>query len=175
VRLSVPLLVLATGGVFGCGEGAFEGVSDQRAALSGDAAWATVGAMGVARNLHTATLLPGGEVLIVGGEGGGEVHASAERFDPDTGQWQAAASTNDARFQHTEALLSDGRVLVLGGYGYGQYLGLAALYDPAEDAWTDAAPMGAARLANGTTRLPSGAVLVTGEVAGVFLRKPPTT
>ena len=83
---------------------------------------------GRARSAHTATLLPDGRVLIVGGEGdkdngrgglrGGYTVASAELWDPATGTFGPAGTMAQARSAHTASLLSDGRVLVTGGrYG----------------------------------------------------------
>jgi hypothetical protein len=40
---------------------------------------------GLAREKHTATLLPTGKVLIAGGSDGSQDYASAELYDPKTG------------------------------------------------------------------------------------------
>ena len=51
--------------------------------------WIPTGNLNVARVYHTATLLPNGKVLVVGGynyEGGGDLN-SAELYDPATGTW----------------------------------------------------------------------------------------
>ncbi|MEO1228406.1 MAG: kelch repeat-containing protein [Myxococcota bacterium] len=76
----------------------------------------------------SATVLPGGEVLIVGGaryaDGFLEVPRRVEVYDPRTGTfrdrsddssrtWELGAG--QARRRHTATLLSDGRVLVAGG------------------------------------------------------------
>ncbi len=73
---------------------------------------------------HTATLLNNGEILFAGGESdtqllpdSGSILASAELFDPGSGQFAATASMNVARTGHTATLLSDGSVLVAGGRG----------------------------------------------------------
>ena len=74
-----------------------------------------------AREQHTATLLPGGLVLVTGGlnEGGyrngGRTYASAELYDPSTGTWSSTASMDSARYGHTATLLKNGWVLVAGG------------------------------------------------------------
>ena len=76
------------------------------------------------RAYHTATLLNNGEILFAGGESdtqllpdSGSILASAELFDPGSGQFAATASMNVARTGHTATLLSDGSVLVAGGRG----------------------------------------------------------
>src|SRR5438132_8142879 len=79
------------------------------------------GSMTTPRANHTATLLNNGEILFAGGESdtpdSGSILASAELFDPGSGQFAATASMNVARTEHTATLLSDGSVLVAGGRG----------------------------------------------------------
>ena len=48
--------------------------------------WTSTASMDRARRNHTATLLPDGRVLIVGGVGAEGVEFTAELYDPDT--WQ---------------------------------------------------------------------------------------
>ena len=83
-----------------------------------------------ARAGHTATLLPDGRVLIVGGLHDLEQNldsalATAELWDPATGTSSPAGTLADGRSYHTATLLQDGRVLIAGG-------GLATLelWDP---------------------------------------------
>ena len=47
--------------------------------------WSQTGDMGTVREFHTATLLPNGKVLVVGGRG--IRYHQAELYDPDTGTW----------------------------------------------------------------------------------------
>ena len=79
------------------------------------------GSMTTPRANHTATLLNNGEILFAGGESdtpdSGSILASAELFDPGSGQFAATASMNVARTGHTATLLSDGSMLVAGGRG----------------------------------------------------------
>jgi hypothetical protein len=90
--------------------------------------------------LHTATLLPSGKVLVVGGDGYG-ILASAELYDPKANSWTSAGSLSTARMQHTATLLPNGKVLVVGGYygiHAGNYGASAELYDPGANRWTSA-------------------------------------
>jgi hypothetical protein len=88
--------------------------------------------MAVARELHTATLLPSGKVLITGGtDGNGDALPSVERFDPSAGTFAASGSMSEVRESHTATLLGNGKVLIAGGDdGGGNYLADAGLYDP---------------------------------------------
>jgi hypothetical protein len=86
--------------------------------------FAATGDMGTTREQHTATLLPDGTVLIIGGSTASlgmlpcrscGAQASAELYDPVTGSFSFVDSMATPRSEHTATLLSDGRVLVAGG------------------------------------------------------------
>ena len=82
----------------------------------------STGDLRVSRTSHTATLLPGGRVLIHGGRHFGanpqEVRrADAEEYNPDTGSFTDAGHGASARVGHTATLLLDGTVLIAGGSG----------------------------------------------------------
>jgi RHS repeat-associated protein len=70
-----------------------------------------------ARSGHSATVLPDGRVLVLGGAtDGGQPVAQAELWDAKTQQFTPIASTGLLpRTQHTATVLADGRVLVVGG------------------------------------------------------------
>lgn len=136
----------------------------------------TGGSMETVRESHTATLLPNGKVLVVGGEQGQEVYlSSAELFDPATGAWTKTGSLNTARSGHTATLLANGKVLVAGGAGvigknYEGRLTSAELYDPNSGTWTLTGSMNTGREWHTATLLPDGKVLVAGGFGyGVFL------
>lgn len=76
--------------------------------------WASAPPLQHARSGHSSTLLPSGEVLVVGGA----ATATAERFEPRAQAW-TTTSTATARSQHSATLLADGRVLVVGGSSAG--------------------------------------------------------
>lgn len=71
--------------------------------------------MEVGRWAHTATLLPDGTVLLVGG--GSSV---AETYSPSDGSFSAIGLDESDRLGHTATLLKNGSVLIIGGFDYGK-------------------------------------------------------
>ena len=147
--------------------------------------WSPAGSLTLGRSGHTATLLPDGRVLVVGGEsrnasGATDLTASTEIFDPATNSWSATGPLTAARQGHTATLLANGQVMVVGGQtdlSRGDNLifvgvGLAAvapsssaeLFDPATNSWKPIAPLATERAGHTTTLLPGGQVLVVGGV-----------
>jgi len=129
--------------------------------------WTTNNPMSSARQIHTATLLPDGRVLVAGGGDVGYFTSSAEIYDPASGTWTATGPLGTSRGVHSATLLPDGKVLAVGG----NHNSLAAptlvalfsaeLYDPAAGTWTAASrSLNAARSTHTATLLPSGQVLV---------------
>jgi hypothetical protein len=123
--------------------------------------WTSTAALKAARGYHTATLLPTGQALVVGGRSSAVSQASAELYDPATGTW-ASAGAPTARELHTATLLASGRVLVAGGGNQAGTLASAELYDPATNSWTSAGQLAFDRQNHTATRLASGQVLVVG-------------
>ena len=93
-------------------------------------AWTVTGSMNFAREYHTATLLPNGQVLVAGGDTG-TVLASSELYNPATGTWSLTNMMNTARSYAAATLLPNGKVLVTGGSlgGVGPSLTNAELFD----------------------------------------------
>ncbi len=108
------------------------------------------------RELHTATLLTDGRVLITGGIGGEE---TAELYDPATGTFSATGSMTTWREAHTATLLTDGRVLIVGGL---QGDTSAELLDPETGRFTATGSMTVARQWHTATLLAGGRVLIAG-------------
>ena len=123
-----------------------------------------------ARSGHTATLLPSGKVLIVGGQqpGGPPTAAmgtSAELYDAATDTFTVVGSISAARSGgHTATLLDNGKVLLCGGIDPSVNDGRAdaEIYDPATGASTATGPMGMRRSGHAAVLLSSGKVLIAG-------------
>jgi hypothetical protein len=153
------LLALAVGGAVLIGSGLIHATRER--------VWTVTGSMVEPRVGHTATLLPDGRVLAVGG---GQFNgrfdlASAELYDPRTGSWTSTAPMAEARWGHTATLLPNGTVLVAGGQpdgGGSESWASAVLYDPATGTWKQTASMVVARTSHTATLLPNGQVLVSG-------------
>lgn len=133
-------------------------------------AWTRTRPLATPRTGHTATLLPDGRVLVVGGRDGdlksGKALSSVEIYDPKTNTWTGAASLATPRMDQTATLLPDGKVLVTGGYDTSSGKPVAArsaeLYDPRTNTWTGAGSLGAGRANQSAALLPDGRVLVAG-------------
>src|SRR5450631_750911 len=115
------------------------------------------------RSGHTATLLPGGKVLIAGGmRRNQDFYRSAELFDPATGKFQATGEMTTARVGHVAKLLHSGKVLIAGGWvGHGA-TDSAELYDPATGRFTAISKMTTKRGQPSGTLLANGDVLIAG-------------
>src|SRR5262245_43822514 len=149
-----PVLLLSltsfTSRVFGQSTGVFNRTGDMTTARAG----------------HTATLLPDGRVLIVGGASQGPL---AEAYDPSTGAFSPADDMTTSRDGHPAILLPDGNVIILGGIELqdGRTLIVsypnAEVYDPASGmftltgAYADPSPV-----CDTATLLLDGRVLLTG-------------
>jgi hypothetical protein len=111
-------------------------------------------------------LLQNGTVLITGGASSGNPTASAELFNPATGNFAPAGSMLTSRSVHAATLLTTGKVLVTGGGsgGPGNILATAELYDPASGTFVPAGNMETERMEHAATLLANGAVLITGGI-----------
>ncbi|HEV8422328.1 MAG TPA: kelch repeat-containing protein [Chthoniobacterales bacterium] len=126
--------------------------------------WTATGSLATARGGHTATLLPNGKVLVVGGSNLDGLVASAELYDPQTEMWTATGSLQTARAGHTATLLgsTNGKVLVAGGSSHNGYEASAELYDPATGTWSSTDSLAVGRNSHTATLLLDGSVLIAG-------------
>src|SRR5205823_7166264 len=115
-------------------------VPGQAAATAQASAFSPTGSLAVARDSHTATLLPNGKVLIAGGFRIDPVShdllylTSVELYDPATGTFSATGNLATGRAGHTATLLPNGKVLITGGANFNVatgYVRSAELYDSA--------------------------------------------
>jgi hypothetical protein len=99
--------------------------------------WRAVASMSAARTQHNLTVLPDGNVLLVGGATTSDVYATASAvkpaaiWSPTTEMWTAMAAMSEPRLYHsTSLLLPDGRVLVAGGGRFGPDFPSAEIFSP---------------------------------------------
>jgi hypothetical protein len=111
---------------------------------------------------HTATLLPKGRVLIVGGSDD-FLNRQMEAFvwDPTDGSTTYAGTLYHSRVGHTATPLPDGRVLILGGEdGWDQSAG--ETWSPLVQEFEPSPGLDEFRAFHSATLLPDGLVLVVG-------------
>jgi WD40 repeat protein len=119
------------------------------------------------RSGHTATLLPDGKVLIVGGWGPDRRTATAELYDPQTGRFSFTASMVAPRAGMTATLLKNGQVLIAGGESGRNAPQLPAeIYDPALNTFVLTGSLNSGRSAHTATLLEDGRVLMAGGSEG---------
>ena len=120
--------------------------------------------MAAARVGHTATLLPDGRVLVVGGAGPEGEAAEAELWDPRTDAFSPAGTLANPRMGQDATLLLDGRVMVAGGVDPSEAAGIAdvEVWDPASQSFTAEMSLLDSPKFMSLTRLPTGSVLMAG-------------
>ncbi|MGH2705668.1 MAG: IPT/TIG domain-containing protein, partial [Actinomycetota bacterium] len=152
--------------------------------------WTQTGSLNVPRVAHSATLLPDGRVLVVGGlPQGTDASQSAEIYDPANGSFEFAPPMVTARgdFRHAATLFRDGEVLVVGGNSTGvepvpdpcpptpgeavpvraaNMLSAAERFDPAASSWLPAGCLAHGRIEHTATLLDDGSVLAVGGYKG---------
>jgi len=67
------------------------------------------------RTGHTASILPNGSVLVVGGVGNDSIGMTAELYDPLSNTWTFVANMTYPRLRHTASVILNSSVLVVGG------------------------------------------------------------
>jgi hypothetical protein len=96
--------------------------------------WTATGSMATARELHTATLLPSGTVLVAGGDFPCTPTPDTEIYDPAAGTWTVSSNMLTLRYGHAATLLPNGTALVAGGFNiFGDnFLSSAEIYQDLE-------------------------------------------
>jgi N-acetylneuraminic acid mutarotase len=134
------------------------------------------------RHQHSATLLPDGRVLVIGGYNPSQGWlSSAEIYDPATGQWSITQPIFAHGVTHTATLLKDGRVLVMAGAiqsgsagqsGTGGPDDRVEIFDPKTNRWQQAALHENTGGNHTATLLPDGRVLIAGGSADPAIYDP---
>lgn len=117
---------------------------------------------------QSATLLPDGRWLRVGGEGRAGALAAAEIFDPHSGtSVRLTPKLQHARSWHSATVLPDGRVLIFGGIGSdGHVVDSVERFDPTNEAFELLTVTGLIPRAGHTaTLLTDGRLLIVGGVS----------
>ena len=125
-----------------------------------------LGEMNHSRFDHSATLLPDGRVLVVGGmDATFTPLRTAEMFDPETNEWTNTNEMRQARTEHSAALLKDGRVMVTGGLNENlETIGATEIFDPDTGEWSEYESMRTVRRGHFTLLLHDGRVAVVGGI-----------
>jgi hypothetical protein len=112
---------------------------------------------------HTATLLPDGQVLIVGGWSTAGRTARAELYDPQAGRFSHVADMAAPRAGFTATLLLTGQVLLAGGESANRRAQrVAEIYDPATRTFATSGSLNTGRAAHTATLLDDRRVLLAG-------------
>jgi len=125
------------------------------------------GSLQIARCGQTATLLPGGDVLITGGNNDTPRLASAELYNSSTGTWTRLPDMLTGREGHRAILLVNGKVLIIGGTENPDLY--AELYNPATHSFEKAGPSPLNLSGSCALQLRDGRVFVMG---GLLHRQP---
>jgi len=116
----------------------------------------STGSLITALDVHTATLLNNGFVLIANGG------ISSELYNPATGSFMATGIMATPRGGHSATLLSNGMVLIVGGDLYRS----AELYNPATGVFTATGNTNVEHSYHTATLLNNGLVLISGGTTG---------
>ncbi|MBI4909093.1 MAG: Ig-like domain-containing protein, partial [Acidobacteria bacterium] len=118
------------------------------------------------RAWHTATVLPSGELLILGGYGPRGMVDEAEAYDAARQTFRVLENGPEARAYHTVTVLTDGHLLIAGGIGKdGQMSNRLEIYDPfTQRTWPLASRLAEARRGHTARLLADGNVLILGGV-----------
>jgi hypothetical protein len=115
---------------------------------------------------HAAFVLPGGGVLIAGGERINSDYQSAkvsEVFNPATGTWTTVGSTAQVHQDH-QGVSINGAPVLIGGYSFGSYIGHIERYDTATQTWVSQSPLLTPRGFYAAAVLANSSVLVAGGI-----------
>src|SRR5688572_6281539 len=116
------------------------------------------------RAFHTVTALPGGDLIVAGGQDlSGSPLSSCYRWNASSNTLTPIASLGTARRKHAAVPSREGGVMVIGGFGpTGATLSSVEVYDPVSDSWSPAASLAVSRASHTATVVAGLRVLVVG-------------
>jgi Kelch motif/Galactose oxidase, central domain len=131
----------------------------------GTGSWLKPAVMNTARIYQTATLVPQGRVVVIGGMGTNTTpQATTETLYPGSGSWSLGGGTYEHALGGAATLLPDGKVLVAGGYDSNLNEPTETdLYDPSTGIWTATGNVSGNHLFCSLTLLQNGEVFLTGD------------
>ena len=130
--------------------------------------WSPVPNLRMPRVENSASLLPSGKVLVVGGLGSDFPLQLAVLYNPVTNTWKPTGGMKTGRYGHTATTLPNGAVIVGGGVTYvaasNQFVPVnsSEIYSEATRTFKPASPIAFPRLNQTATLLTSGRVLASG-------------
>jgi len=140
------------------------------AAFAASGAWTSAPSLHTARDGHTATLLPNGNVVVAGGENNNATMTSTEVYSPTTGSWTVSGNLNTARSNANALLLPNGSILVAGGCVsacLSSTTATAEIFNSLNGTWLKIGSMTKARTYFSMVMLANGSVLVAGGCTGL--------
>ncbi len=130
--------------------------------------WTPTQMLSSGRSRTTLTLLPNGNVLLIGGrcEGGlctmGNYSSECLLLNPATLTWSVAGSLLNPRGIHQAFLMNNNKVLILGGENAGGVLNTTEIYDITGNSWSAGPSMTTIRRQSGSILLPNNEIAVFG-------------
>jgi N-acetylneuraminic acid mutarotase len=128
--------------------------------------WTAAGQLVENRGSPTATVLPDGRILVVGGESSKRFLASAELCDLTAKRCTKTGALSVARAGHRDVLLATGEVAVIGGdtgaLPTPTRVGAIEIWNPKTGTWRKAGTLKHPRREHTASLLPDGSVLVVG-------------
>ena len=122
----------------------------------------TVNEMNEGRSTATATELPDGNVIIIGGYGDDDILKSTEIYNPMFGTFTKGPEMNIKRVGHSATMLRNGKILICGSGSYEGHQNRVEFYDPITKIFTVGPPMLQYRRRHSATLLEDGRVLLCG-------------
>ena len=161
----------------------YRGSAENQAKLMpfGHDQWFPAGTPNWERTYHTATLLPDGRVLVVGGSGRAILQEddedkafrgikdlfSSEIYEPNTNEWIETSEMSYKRSRAQAITLEGGDVMIIGGRSGVDIAATSEIYRFKNGIWEELAPMNHRRMSHSAIKLKDGRVFVTGGLESV--------